>query len=175
MSGTALEAIVQLLELEVAFDQWDAAPSLYFVMEHEAGFTTHTSMLPDDTWAWGNGDPKLILRALAKGVGKFGVPPVPGLDAGRFAGVAFIAEGWGLHATSREEGDANMSYAEHNLIADHPQRVEAKFVTAVVNGKNMGAIHNRGSSAPIEGSDGSLDGDLFDAVRVFTEAMVAAL
>lgn len=175
MRRTALEAVVELLELEVAIDEWDAPPSLYFIMEHKEGFTTHASMLPEATWSFGNGDPKLILRVLAGGIQRFGVPPIAGLDDGSFAGVAFIAEVWGLHATSKEEGDKHVEYAQSNRILDHSERVEAKFVTAVVDGRNMGAIHDRGSDKPIEGLEDSSEGDLFDAVRVFTEAVAAAL
>jgi len=169
------EALARYLDVDVAADKWDEEPSLALIFKDPEGVVCFAPV-PLGQGVWGAAEPhKVVWAAGQVALDLHRLSGWSPMDEGEtLLGVVLFSEGWGLSETNPAEGGLLRRWVESgNRIAEHPQRVEFKLVSAVLtDGTVLMLTHQRGGvteSKPASGVEGRIPDSLRKALRDFQE------
>lgn len=160
------EALARYLDIDVAADVWDEQPSLALIIQDAEGIVCF-SPIPVGDQAWGEAEPYRVVWAagqIARQIHSLsGWSPVR--DGEALLGIVLFSEGWALSGKPDDEG-ALREYAENHRIAEHPERVEVKMVSAVLADDTVLMLtHPRGGATEIQPTYHGIEGRIPDALR----------
>lgn len=166
MTAAISEALARYLDINVAADQWDEQPSLALIIQDAEGVVDF-SPVPIGEEAWSAAPPHLVVvaaghtaLALSRMLGWS-----PTSNGETLLGVVLFSEGWALSGKADDEG-ALREYAENHSIANHPERVEMKMVSAVLTDDTVLMLtHPRGGATEIKPPYHAIEGRIPDALR----------
>lgn len=169
-----IEVVSSIMELEAIRNEWDAPPVLAAITHDRGNYGVFDLRVPNSVWTLG-GHPTRTMTAMRSAIGVLGLPDhLEPLRSAQLAGLVLFTEGWMLHSTTKEAGEEALGYAREHFIKDHPNRIEIKAASGKVDGERFGVILPRGSAAPEILPGATAEGDVYDAIDSFFDALLGA-
>lgn len=185
MENTLPRTLRDALDAEIALDEWDMPPHLHLLFTRTTTGEPVMMPLPIPEDVWERFAPYQVLGISAELITK---APMMDLEEGvlDILGLAFFCEGWALKAknTDEEATRAVQEYAEHHSIADHPDRIEVKMVSAVTpDGMRYFSTYERGDTEAMEmvvqhkddTGKKQIDGRIFEALEALIEGLIGRI
>lgn len=160
------------LVLDEALNEWDAEPMLATIEESGEDHSLIVAPFPLAN-LWGAMPPHQVIHAVASVVPRLasiGVTPRPVL------GVFLVSEGWGVKVPKDSDPQAVSDWVNQgNSLADYPDRVEVKMLTAMfTDGAVFALTHERGSAMEPRQMDSDMEGRIPQAMTALLTALTEA-